>query len=588
MKESFIICLIVLLVAIVIYCLFFRMKKALKTNIVYAFVTCLIEISILVFPLLKYDNVFTRAFASFIYSTKCISLSQNLDILANISFETIFGYLYFGLINFFFIVLPCLTAGIIASYIDKFAIFIKLRLCKNKKIYVFSELNDKSLMVAKNLEKECVIIFTNIEEKKDISVKAIKTNKNVLNLKINSKSNVTFYMIYNDEERNLNETLELINKYKDNDKIKIYVVNSNQTTSTILDSTDKGRITVEIINENERIIFNLLDNKPLFLNAINKTISILIVGCGSIGKEFLCDAIWCGIMPGYQLKIIVVDLNADIIKEQLDIENPELLSNYDITFIDGNIKSKKVIKKIKEEKNINYVLISIGSDDTNIDTAIMLRKLFIREFDNEPIINIYTKNKYKQDQITALANEKGYSYNLNGFGSVIDLYKQYTSDGSELEKLAIKVHLSYDPNDKELKRYNLREYNKRLSRACAVHIKYKLYAILLDKYSNDMKENQKLFRTMHSKKTDELLFRNEHDRWVAYMRSIGYISVKTDIVKKYYEKNKHYIHYLARLHPALVSYDELDKVSKELSKITSKKINLKESDKMIVELLNKF
>ncbi len=71
------------------------------------------------------------------------------------------------------------------------------------------------------------------------------------------------------------------------------------------------------------------------------------------------------------------------------------------------------------------------------------------------------------------------------------------------------------------------------------------------------------------------------------MRSIGYIKVDTDKVMSYFAKNKHYIDYLARRHPDLVSYDELDKVSKELSKITSMNVNLRESDKMIVDLLNK-
>ncbi len=586
MKETFIVCLIVIALAILIYYLFFRMKKGIKTVIIYAFIICLVAISILVYPLLDYDNSFTRAFASFIYATKCISLSQDLNVLSYIHLNNLFGYVYFALINFFFITLPCLSVGIIVSFVEHFVTYIKIRLFRNKKICVFSELNDKSLIVAKNLEKEYVIIFANVKEKSDIGVKSIKTNKNVLDLKFSNKSDITFYMIYEDEERNLNESLALINKYRNCDKRKIYIVNSNPSTPVILDSMNKGLITVEIINENERLIFNLLDSKPLFLNTINKTISILIVGCGNIGREFFNDAIWCGMIPGYKLKIMVVDLKADKIKEKIAVDAPELFANYDITFIEGDIKSNKVIKEIKKVKDINYVTIALGNDDKNIDTGIMLRKLFIREFDWEPIINIFTENSDKQEQIIALENEKGYSYSLNSFGSVRDLYKQYTSEGSELEKLAIKIHLAYDSEDKELKRYNLRDYNKRSSRACAVHIKYKLYAVLGDKYTDDIKKNQNLFRKMYSDKIEELLARNEHERWMAYMRSIGYIMVGTNKVKKYYEKNKHYIHYLARLHPALVDYDELDKVSKELSKITNKDINLKENDRMIIKLLN--
>lgn len=587
MTEAFIICLIVIGIALLVYLLFFRMKKGLKSIIVFAFIVCLIGISILVYPLLKYDNNFTRGFASFIYATKCISLSQDLDILSNISLVSLFEYIYYGLIIIFYIALPGLTVGIIVSFVDHVVTYIKLRIFRNKKICVFSELNDKSLIVAKNLEKECTIVFANIEEKKDILVKSIKTNKNVFDIKFSSKSDITFYMIYEDEERSLNESLELIDKYRESDNIKIYVVNKNPATPLVLDSADKGNITVEIINENERLIFNLLNDKPLFLNIINKTISILIAGCGSIGEEFLRDAIWCGMIPGYNLKITVVDSIADKIKEHIDVDNPELLNNYNITFINGDIKSNDVIKKIKEISDINYVLVSLGNDDKNIDTGVLLRKLFIREFNREPIINVFTNNQFKQDQITKLQNEKGNSYNLNGFGSIKELYKQYTKDGSELEKLAIKVHLGYDPSDKDLMRYNLREYNKRSSRSCALHIKYKFFAVLGDKYTLDMKQNQKLFQKMYSSKLEELLARCEHDRWIAYMRSVGYIKVDANKVSSYYKKNKNYIDYLGRRHPALVSYDDLDKISKELSKITSLNINLKESDKKIIELLNK-
>ena len=207
-----------------------------------------------------------------------MGMGQNLEVLSNISLNSFFGYIYFALINFLFLALPGLTVGFIITYLEKIIAFIKLKIYFKKKICIFSEVNNKSLEVARMIHQDYIIIFANTNEKLDLNMKAVK---------INSKSDITFYMIYNNEEQNLTETLELINKYKNRDKTKIYVVNGKEEASTILDSTDKGNISVEIINENERMIFNLLNNKPLFLNSINKTISILIVGCENIGKEFL-------------------------------------------------------------------------------------------------------------------------------------------------------------------------------------------------------------------------------------------------------------------------------------------------------------
>ena len=586
MKISLILSFITIVLAIIICLILIKNKKSIKAKILTLFIAGIISIAFLIYPLLEYNNIYLKGLASFIYATKCVGMGQDLKLLSKINLATKFGYTYFIFINTIFLTMPILTVSFIITYLEKLITYIKLSLSKNKKVYIFSEVNSKSLMLAKNhLNMErCVIIFTDVNEKKDINIKAIKLNKKIINIKHNFKNNITFYMISDNEDKNLNETLELINKYKTREKTKIYVINQNEDAPVILDSTDKGKLTVEIINEKERAIFNLLDKKPLFLNTIKNTISILIVGCGNIGKEFLKDSIWCGIMPGYKLKFLVVDINADYIKQNINAECPELLKNYDITFINEDIKSTKALKKLK--KDINYILVATEFDNKNIDIAIMLRRLFLKNYNRKPIINLYIENDYKQKQIDSLVNEKGNEYDLNAFGNINDLYNEDSIIDSTLEKLAIQVHLSYDPDDKELYRYNLREYNKRSSRATALHIRYKFYALLKDKYNENLKESHRIFRQIYNLKVEKLLAENEHNRWNAYMRSIGYVCAPINEVNKYYQKNQHYINYLARMHPGLVKYHKLDKVSKKLSIITSKQIDLKESDITIIKNIN--
>ena len=585
MKISFIFSLIIIISAIVY--LLLRGKSSLKSNIIIGFITCIISISILMFPLLEYTNNFIRGLASFIYAIKSIVMEQDLSILARINPSSMIEYFYLILLIILFLLTPALTVSFIVAYFEKVISKLKFMLSKNKKLYVFSELNDKSILISKNLEKQkkSTIIFCNVQDKKDTLIKSIKLNDRVENIKFNPKSDITFYMIDANEEENLNATLVLIDKYKTYNNIKINIINHTEETPIILDSMDKGNITVEIINETERAVFNLLNNKPLFLNTIGKTISILIVGCGNVGKEFLRDSVWCGMMPNYKLRFLVIDIKADSIKDNISVEMPELLSNYDITFVKADIKSNKAIDIIKNRNDINYILVSTDTDDKNIDVAIMLRRLYLRNFNREPIINLYIENDLKNKEIIRLSNEKNNGYNLNAFGSMKELYEQNRIIDSELEKLAKEVHLAYDPDDKDLKRYNLREYNKRSSRASAIHIKYRLKAVLGDNYTDDMKENQRLFKEKYNDKIEEILSRNEHDRWSAYMRSIGYVYVSFKEVAKYYERNNHYVDYLARRHPALVEYDELDKVSKELSKITSKEVDLKSSDTVIIRII---
>ena len=83
-----------------------------------------------------------------------------------------------------------------------------------------------------------------------------------------------------------------------------------------------------------------------------------------------------------------------------------------------------------------------------------------------------------------------------------------------------------------------------------------------------------------------MLTRNEHDRWTAYTRSIGYVHASIEDVKSYYPKTNHYVYYLARMHPALVTFEELDKLSDDLSKITGKEIDMVDSDRQIVKFIN--
>lgn len=581
MKTYFILGIIVIIIGIICYYIINKKNKSIKNNISIILFTGIITVTILIFPLMDYKNIFTKLMASFFYAIRCAGMGEDLKILSQIDMTTRVGELYFILLNILFVIMPVVAVGFILSYIED--IYVKIRLCliKNKELNIFSDINEKSLLIAKEIQnkKNKQVIFTNNKVKLDI--KAICIKDKITNIKIR-KNKVVFYLISDNEDDNLNNALELIEKYKEKDNIKINVLNNKDIATTILDSTDKGKIRVEIINEKERAIFNLLDNKPLFLNTINNTISILIVGCGSLGKEFLKDATWCGMLSGYKLKILVVDKNADNIKENIEVEAPEFLNNYDITFINADIKSKKAIDKIKERNDINYVLVSMDTDDKNLETAIMLRSLYLREYMREPIINLWVSNEYRRKQISNIVNERNNSYNLNTFGNIEDLYYENNIVNSNLEKLAIQIHLFYSPDDTNLEKYNLLEYNKRSSRASALHIKYKIYSILKDEYTDDMHKNKELFNKKYSKKIEELLSRNEHDRWVAYTRSIGYIHASIDEVKNYYKKTNSHIYYLAKKHPALVEYDELDKLSKELSKICKKDIDLKSSDTEIV------
>ncbi len=587
MKITFALAIITIMIGIIIYYCNFRKLRNLKKNIFIALFTGVIAMTFLVYPLqIEYNNFFTRLLASFFYAMKCAGMGEDLKILSRINLDSTSGYIYFSLMNFMFVLMPVITVGFILTFLEDIYISICLKLMGNKELHIFSDVNEKSLLIARKIQnsQNAKIIFTNVIDKSNLDIKTMCIKEKITSILFDKNYKaITFYLISENEEENLHMALELIEKYRNKDNIKINLLNSAEETVAVIDSTDKGKVSVEIINEKERAVFNLLNNTPLFLNCINKTISILIVGCGKLGKEFLKDATWCAMMNGYNFKALVIDKNANNIKENIEIEAPDFLCNYDIKFLNADIKSHNAISSIKSQNDINYVLVATESDEKNLNISIMLRRFFIREFQSEPVINLWISNSYKQKQISSIVNEKNNEYKLNAFGSVEELYLNNSIMNSELEKKAIQIHLSYNPDDIDLKKYNLLEYNKRSSRASALHIKYKIFSVLEDLYSDDMNKNYKLFKEKYSKEIEDMLTKNEHDRWSAYMRSIGYVGASIEEVKAYYKKTNNHINYLARIHPALVEFDELDKISQEISKISKREIDLKDSDRQIVK-----
>lgn len=578
-----------MLLSIMIITIAWFLTKKYKINTKYKFLItmgiCLLCLAVLVYPLFDINDVIIKITTAIYFALKSITLNEEIDILANIGLNNLFGWIYFLWVNFFLIALPFFTVSTLMAFISDLFADLKIKKIKNKDLYIFSEMNEKSLTIANCYENipNSAIIFTNVNDNNSKSIKSINLSERINDINFNDYNNkITLFMISKNEEQNLNDTLEIIDKYK-NISMKVYVIN-NFEAPTILDSIDKGSLDIEIVNENERAIFSLIDSKPLYLNNINNTISILIVGCGSVGKEFLKDSIWCSVMPGYKYKALVIDLKADEIKDNIEVEMPDLLKYYDITFINADIKSKKAIDAINKQKDINYVLVSMDTERKNLDAALELRRNFIKQ-DRKPIINIWVQNDYKKEQIDRLTSDKKYSYDINAFGSIKDMYFDKRIVDSDIERLAKEIHLSHN---KVIQDYYKNEINKRSSRARALHVKYKLYFILKDKYTNNLDEDLKRYREINTKEIEDMIAENEHERWNAYMRSIGYTWVSFNELKKYYPLTKSYKDHIGKRHPALIPFKELDKLSENLKELGID-TNLRAKDYDIVNMmLNRF
>ena len=199
-------------------------------------------------------------------------------------------------------------------------------------VYVFSELNDRSLALAndlKNHHKNALIIFTDvfegndentyelIERSKKMGAISFKKDILVLSLKCHSKkAAITFFTIGIDETENLNHSLRLIEIYKNRENTRIYTFSSRAESELVLSSVDTGKLKVRRISEIQSLIYRLLyeQGQVLFESAKktddkNGVISAVIVGMGKHGTEMLKALAWFGQMDGYTLKINAFDKN---------------------------------------------------------------------------------------------------------------------------------------------------------------------------------------------------------------------------------------------------------------------------------------
>ncbi len=83
----------------------------------------------------------------------------------------------------------------------------------------------------------------------------------------------------------------------------------------------------------------------------------------------------------------------------------------------------------------------------------------------------------------------------------------------------------------------------------------------------------------------ETLAKLEHRRWNSYMLSIGWKSASIEQVDKWYDTLNGHRNFSAKMHPCIISWEDLDGLSKWLLEKHNKKVDFKELDKIMVREL---
>ena len=464
---------------------------------------------------------------------------------------------YMALFAVFFVAAPLLTFGFVLSFFKNLSAYKNFMLKFQTDAYIFSELNEKSLELARsikeNRKKKCVIIFTDVFENNDEGIfelvesakelGAIRFKKDIVtvNFRLHSKaSKLSFFTIGADESENISQSLKLIEQYKYRENTDLYIFSTRVESEILLENSFKispdeeggkeAQIKVRRVNEVQSLILRTLYEdgyRSIFESALAeqdgiRQINAVVIGMGQHGTEMTKALAWFCQMDGYRAQIDSFDIDPSA-EDRFVSLCPELMSpqlngqfdiigetKYKITVHPGvDVDTKSFDDCIADLPATTYVFVALGSDEKNIQTAVKLRSILLRR-GSEPVIQAVVCNSEKNQALNGVTNFKNQEYKIDFIGDMKTSYSEAVILHSDVEEEALKRHLKWG-KESEFWQY---DYNYKSSVASAIHRKMKLLCKIpgIEKEPGEREESEKVaIRIL------------EHARWNAYMRSEGYV-----------------------------------------------------------------
>lgn len=484
-----------------------------------------------------------------------------------------------------FVVCPIFTFGFILTFFRNATSYFRLMTKCLRKIYVFSELNEKSITLAQDLKaknrKRTVVFcdvfeddgeaqFELIGEAKKLGAICFKKDVLTLNLKMHpSKKPLYFFVIGSDPTENTNQALSLIARYRETENTHLYLFSDNTESELLLSGIDTGAVKVRRIDEvlslvNREMYYNgyqIFESARPIPDRKEKQITAAVIGMGKHGTEMLKTLVWYCQMDGYFVDIHGFDMNEDC-EDLFTATCPEIMSEkYNGVYVDGEAQYKVVIhpgmkvgsqsfaQALKAMSDLTYVFISLGTDSMNVEAAVHIRML-AEQMGIKPIIKAVVHNSKLAESLVGIKNYRGQAYNIDLVGDFNSAYTEQAILGSKMEEDALQRHLKWG-REEEFWQY---EYNYRSSMASAIHMKAREYCGIpgAGKKEEDLTDAE-----------IAVIEPLEHRRWNAYMRSQGYVfSGSTDKASR---------NDLGKMHHDLVNFDSLDESEKHKDRTVGSK-----------------
>lgn len=579
-----------------------------------------ITIIILIVPFISEENEFKKIVLAILYSIQCIYVGQDISLIRNSVLTENLSSTYIFFLYFCFLLAPILTTGFVLSLLEN--VFQKVYLTFNfispflKEIYVFSNLNKDSVMLAEKIKtKSNLIIFCNVKDeviKESLKsrckkINAVLVKESELDIKI-TKKKINFVEISSDEIYNTDQSLKLVEKYENEENVKVVDFSTRTEAELMLDSVERN-IEVELINKNKYSIYNLLNERPPIKYAIDKKVSILLAGTEEKVLILIKAFLWSMQIVGYTIKINVVGSNANHIRDRFYHDCPGLKEErYDVHFYEVDIQTEQFDELIKEKfQDTTYIVLANDSDDINIKVGVFLREYFLyldkKSYTNSPPIHLWLNEDIKGLELLGI-NESLYTvstvknrklqYDLYAFGTAEQIYKEISILNNKFPKFALYCHLAnmdrlFSPPDKQkphITNFKNREKTRDYSMGAVIHLKNSLFAHGVDIYYDiDDDKIKKVNKLLKNKKIHKEFEDSDLKYWNVHARARGFRFVTFEEAKVYKENgtSRNQQHPLAKLNPCLVEPEEFQKAEDDLEKFMGRKINLIQVEKDYVD-----
>ncbi|MBR4455599.1 MAG: hypothetical protein IKS32_05180 [Solobacterium sp.] len=569
-----------------------------------------IAISILALPYFfrTAANPLFAVLASLRYGTTALAMNVNSEIIPALNLTGWVAVVYPSFLYALYILGPISASIALLGFSRSIAEFLRFGL--HRKVHIFSQLNEKSAMIASTLYKENpheLRVFCASDNASD-ELKAIASQSHCLMVRAREDEihahrgyHYSIYEIYDDPVHSLKMASAVYRKFarKNADiMMRVFVTSDQKELIRDMDAgfrNQKSSIHIRYIDENTACSTELVTTvlPQLHFHPGRMNFSFLFVGCGDTGRELVRTFSWLMILPETSYTFHIVDPNAMNIASAMKAESPEFLNapieayfrddaegkNYNIVFHAMKAEQTDFDQLLGSIQRPQAVFITTPDDNLNHSCAKKIERFYAAsDCDlNSPAIAL----RLRSEELTGLIRS---SDSFIYFGSLKSCYSYRNIIHPQLEEAARNVHYVY--YGIHTMQEGSEEYRTAVERADADFYSYVNYSSSFAQALASIARKKYILAScpactsetewISEKLADEAyvmrLAEAEHDRWNAWQRVIGWRTATLKQAERIAEKSggKQVKNDELMLHPAIVPYSELKQTEEAVDRILKK------------------